>query len=235
MDNTNIVKGYYKPSVLEKFENALNDAYAEVAANPSMAPIISNRNSKMGEIASVSLLPFLTCPARCSESCGPFCYAAKIANLRPNVLRSYAINTILARDLPYRYWNAVSEAVKMVRYFRFHVSGDILNQNYLDYMVKCAKDNPHCDMLVFTKRYELINKYIRDVGEIPMNLHILFSGWTNLVPDNPYHFPETNVIPHGELPKPEWKMCGGNCFNCACRGVGCWQAKSGDTIAFPQH
>ena len=122
-----------------------------------------------------------------------------------------------------------------VRYFRFHVSGDILNYDYFSHMVQIAFSNPKTEILCFTKRFEIVNKWINDGGAIPGNLHILFSGWDNLKPINPYNFPETTVFAHESDFNENWKMCGGNCFNCACRGLGCWQAGKGDTIAFKLH
>lgn len=32
-----------------------------------------------------------------------------------------------------------------------------------------------------------------------------------------------------------WKICGGNCTECASCGIGCWELKPGETIAFYQH
>ncbi len=226
--------GYYNKTILAKFNAALRDAQKEVE-NGNDRVVISRSNSKMGAVASVSLLPFLTCPDRCKESCGEKCYAAKLANLRATVLKSYAVNTVLATKKPDVYWQAVDDACWQVRYFRFHVGGDIPNEDYLLHMIECARRHPETQMLAFTKRYELINHYIAAHGMLPTNLHILFSGWTNLTPDNPYRIAETNVIPHGGSPKEHWTLCGGNCFNCAKAGAGCWTATSGDVIAFPMH
>ena len=229
------VKGYDTPTIRALFQSALDHAMDAVRAGEDLRVRISDSNSKMGAVASVSLLPLLTCPARCNGSCSGLCYASKIANLRPAVRKAYAINTALAICRPDVYWSGIDYVVKGVRWFRFHVSGDILDYAYLEQMVIVARNNPHCQILCFTKRYELINKYLNEGGEIPNNLHILFSGWDDLLPDNPYSLPETNVILKGKAAKDNWLLCGGNCFDCACRGVGCWQAKNGDVIAFHQH
>jgi len=226
--------GYYNEKVLNKFADALNDAKTAVRAG-DIRVRFSNSNSKMGAVASVSTLPFLTCPDTCKWTCGVKCYAAKLANLRPSVLKSYAVNTAIAIYRPIEYWNQINEFCKGVRYFRFHVSGDILNAAYFHHMIDVANDNPKCEFLCFTKRYDVVNKWIDENGELPCNLHILFSGWTNLTPDNPYNLPETNVFTCDADFNDDWKVCGGNCFNCACRGVGCWQACKGDTIAFKMH
>ena len=229
-------KGYYNEKVLAKFNAALRDAIEGVKAGKYCTVKFSDGNRKMGAVASVSTLPFIGgCPASCKGTCGVKCYAAKIANLYPNVLANYAINTALAIRRPDLYWNHINDFVKGCRYFRFHVSGDIINAHYFDNMIEVARNNPHCEFLCFTKRYEIVNGWIEDNGELPCNLHILFSGWTNLTPVNPYNLPETNVYTCEEDFNDSWLTCGGNCFNCACRGVGCWQAKNGDIIAFKMH
>lgn len=226
---------YYNEKTINKFMEALNNAKHIVKSEAESHVKISNGNTKMGVVASVSTLPFLTCPDTCKGTCGVKCYAAKLANMRPTVLNAYAYNTALSIYKPKVYWEGINEACKAVRYFRFHVSGDITNMAYFHHMIDVAIDNPKTEILVFTKRYNVVNEWIEKNGDLPKNLHILFSGWTNLKPENPYNLPETNVIQKGCDPEESWKLCGGNCFNCACRGVGCWNANKGDVVAFNIH
>lgn len=228
-------KAYLTVDVMKEYVAELNRQKAEIAAGRKLSVSISNANSKMGAVASVSMLPGITCPASCLGTCGADCYAAKIANLRPSVRKSYAHNTALLELRPDVYWAGVEAAVMAVRYFRFHVGGDITGRRYFDYIAEIAKRNPKTEILVFTKRYHAVNSWISDNGELPSNLHVLFSGWEGVKPINPYNLPETNVFPRGGEPEEGWKVCGGNCFECACRGVGCWQAKAGDVIAFEKH
>ena len=224
---------YYNGQVLSKFRAALDAAKEDVRSGKVNTVSISKGNIKMGAVPSVSTLPFITCPGRCKGTCGAECYAAKIANLRTSVLVSYARNTALAMLKPELYWAGIDYAIKGTRFFRFHVSGDIMNADYFRKMVDAARNNPHCQILTFTKRYEIVNAWIAENGGLPENLHILFSGWENLQPENPYKLPETNV--YDTEPREEWLLCGGNCFECGCRGVGCWQARTGETIAFRKH
>lgn len=221
--------------VWERFNDALKVAIDDVKTGKDIRVRISNSNSKMGAVASVSTLPLITCPSCCIKTCGKKCYAKKLALLRPSVLRSYAINTAMSLCNPMEYWNQVSKAAGAFRYFRFHVSGDIIDDVYFSMMIGVAQENPNTQFLCFTKRYSIVNKYIENHGALPSNLHILFSGWQGLKPDNPYNLPETNVFTCEDDFNDDWKVCGGNCFNCACRGVGCWQAQAGDTIAFKIH
>ena len=210
------------------------DAIAKHKKLSSMVTI-SDGNTKMGKVASVSLLPLLTCPKRCRETCGKKCYAVKLCKLRPTVLNSYARNTAIQKVAMHAYFKAIDNAVKNVRFFRFHVSGDIPNKKYFRFMIKTAQENKHCEFLIFTKQYEIVNNWIASGNTIPQNMHILFSGWTNLKPTNPYNLPETNVYNTPEEMNKKWIPCGGNCLNCACKGSGCWTAKNGETIAFKIH
>lgn len=230
---------------IEKLKAAMDAAMEEVKAameggrDVSRLVTISGGNTKMGKVASVSLLPVLTCPARCNGTCGDKCYALKLAILRPSVLRSYARNTAVARLAPSAFWSAINKAMAKAEYFRFHVSGDIPGADYLHRVIGACKSAPHCQVLMFTKRFEIVNEYLYNGGVLPGNLHLLFSGWTNLFPTeygyNPYHLPETTVYAKDEDIRPEWTPCGGNCLDCAIHDGGCWAAKPGDTIAFKIH
>lgn len=173
---------------VEKLIAAQHDAEAEVRSaieaglDVSRLVSISGGNTKMGKVASVSLLPVLTCPKRCDGTCGDKCYAKKLAILRPSVLKAYARNTAVARLAPDAFFAAVNAAMRKAEFFRFHVSGDIPRPAYLGRVVRSCIDNPHCQVLMFTKRYEMVNRYIEECGPLPENLHCLFSGWTNLFP-----------------------------------------------------
>ena len=196
---------------------------------------VSPGNSKMGAIPSVSLPPVVTCAAGCK--CAQKCYAAKLCRLRPSVRNAYERNlAILAAD-PAAYWLQVKAAASVSRFFRFHVSGDIPSPEYLGEMLQVCKDLPGTQFLCFTKRFDLVNKYAAHFGVdfFPANLHLIFSAWPGMPMDNPHNFPVANVIFNGQAPADNWKICGGNCAECACAGVGCWELKSGEHIAFYEH
>ena len=223
--------------LLEALNSAKNEVQTAIENGKDVSKMvsISYGNNKMGKIPSVSLLPILTCPARCNGTCGDKCYAKKLAILRPSVMKAYARNTAVFMARPLDFFRAVERVMATSQLFRFHVSGDIPNSAYLAMVAYLANCNPFCKVLMFTKRYELVNNFIRDNGTIPSNLKILFSGWTNLKPDNPYGFPETTVYAKDEDFRPEWKACGGNCLDCALHCGGCWEAKNGETVAFKIH
>lgn len=196
---------------------------------------ISNGNSKMGKIPSVSLPPITTCPK--GAPCAKKCYARRLYNRYPSVKSAYDTNLAIFEQMPNQYFYQIDQALKMSRFFRFHVSGDIPTYGYFCQMVELANNNPHCEILAFTKQYEIVNTYLKNLilPYLPPNLHIIFSEWGNQKPTNPYNLPTAAVIFKDTEPLEDWKICGGNCAECACRGVGCWELKKGETIAFYEH
>ena len=197
---------------------------------------ISDGNSKMGKIPSVSLPPITTCPK--GAPCAKKCYAKRLYNRYPSVKSAYDNNLEIYRNNPAEYFRQIDSAVKMSRFFRFHVSGDIPSVDYFKRMIEIADHNPHCEILAFTKQYDLINYYLGNnllLPYLPLNLHIIFSEWGDKPIPNPYNLPTAAVIFKGIEPQEDWKICGGNCAECACRGVGCWELKKGETIAFYEH
>ena len=195
---------------------------------------ISPGNNKMGLIPSVSLPPVKTC-TNCKH-CAKKCYAAKLARLRPTVRNAWERNLDILNSDPASYWTQVRGAAATTRFFRFHVAGDITGPAYFAEMVKTAEQLPRTEFLVFTKNYPVVNSYLDAGNVIPENLHVIFSAWgDDLIPENPHKLPESNVIFKGEKPRENWKICGGNCAECACAGLGCWTVKNGETVAFYEH
>ena len=193
---------------------------------------VSNGNIKMGEIKSVSLPPVITCAENCG--CAKKCYAKRMCRFK-NVRESYFRNLEILNTDSKEYWRQVDESMCSSRFFRMHVSGDIPNYQYLLDMVEIVGNNPHCEVLVFTKRFNFVNDYIGNGGSIPSNLHILFSDWEGLAMDNPNNLPVAHVIFKGQEPQDNWNICGGNCLECAKAKANCWTLKNGEHVAFHEH
>ena len=194
---------------------------------------ISKGNSKMGAIPSVSLPPVITCPK--GAPCAKKCYAAKLCRIYPTVKKAYENNLNILQNNFNDYFEQVLKAARITKYFRWHVSGDIPSYSYFVNMVDIAEQLPETQFLAFTKNYNVVNSYITYDRKLPDNLKIIFSEWGNQKPDNPHNLPTAAVIFKGTEPAENWKICGGNCSECACRGVGCWELKQGETIAFYEH
>ncbi|MBO7669226.1 MAG: hypothetical protein J6S60_01430 [Oscillospiraceae bacterium] len=197
---------------------------------------ISYDVKKLAPIPSVSLPPVKTCPRGVPCAKKGECYVLNYLGRRPSVAASYDRNLAILREDPAAYWIQVKTAAVANKYFRYHVSGDIPDIEYLDNMVMTATEFPGTKFLAFTKAHKIINDYVRDGGTIPENLIIIFSAWgKELRPVNPYNFPVAELVQPGDVIPDDWKLCGGNCFDCACRGVGCWQLQRGEVIAFAKH
>ncbi len=195
---------------------------------------ISPGNKKMGTIPSVSLPAGLTCK-ECA--CQAKCYAKKLERLRPTVAAAYQRNLDVLRVDPTTYWREVEAAIMLSHYFRFHVSGDIPDGQYLANMAAIAQRQPHCQILCFTKKYELVNYFIESGGVIPKNLHMIFSGWVGLKMVNPFSFPEAHVRYRdgSTTAREDAKECSGNCTDCALTDCGCWTLKKGEQVVFKEH
>lgn len=194
---------------------------------------ISKGNRKLGAIPSVSLPPCTTCNP--NAPCFKKCYAVKVARIYKTASESYEKNLRILRANPSKYWATVYESAKMTKFFRYHVSGDIPNGEYFSHMVTIAEMLPDTRFLAFTKQYKTVNDFITNGGRIPPNLKIIFSNWGPWKCENPHGFPTCEIIFKGEEPADGWKVCGGSCTACACRGVGCWELKHGETIAIYEH
>ena len=194
---------------------------------------ISTGNRKMGAIPSVSLPPIITCK-NCS-TCAKKCYAAKLARIYKTVRQAWDRNLEIVTNDRDSYFFQIKAAAMIERFFRFHVSGDILDQDYLDRMCKLARECKGTTFLAFTKNYQDVNAYFESHKQ-PRNLKLIFSiPFDGAVIDNPHNLPTAAVILKGKEPDQNWKVCGGNCTECACKGVGCWELKKGETIAFYEH
>ncbi len=145
----------------------------------------------MGSISSVSLPSGVTCRSDCE--CSEKCYAKRLERLRKSVREAYKNNYDVLKSSPETYWREVEGAVMLSRFFRFHVSGDIPDKEYLGRMTSLAERNPHCEILCFTKKYEFVNRELGEGKKIPANLHLIFSVWRGLPLNNPYNLPEAHV------------------------------------------
>lgn len=195
---------------------------------------ISKGNSKLGAIPSVSLPSIKTC-RNCA--CQEKCYAQKLERLRPAVRNAYQHNLDVWLKDPETYWREVEASIMMSRFFRFHVSGDIPSFKYLINMVEIARRQPHCEILCFTKKYNLVNELVEQGGELPSNLHMIFSGWVGLEMANPFSLPEAHVrYRDGSTTAREDAIeCGGNCTECALTEGGCWNLQKGQQVVFNEH
>lgn len=194
---------------------------------------ISKGNAKMGAIPSVSLPPVITCAKGCK--CAKDCYAVKLCRIYPTVKKAYERNYKILMDNANAFFQQINDFCKTIRYFRWHVSGDIVSGAYFINMVSIAENNPHCKYLAFTKQFDIVNEYINSYGELPSNLKIIFSAWEGMEMNNPHDLPTAHVFKRDEEIPEHFKVCGGNCSDCICRGIGCWELVNGECMALIKH
>jgi hypothetical protein len=226
----------------ERNKAALEKAIQEVKEErvnewPSTFSVFAH-GSKTGDIPAVNRTPGTcgTCCMNCKE-----CYAKKGNFVRQNVIDANARRTALSIEKPETYWNMINAGVALQRYIRYFGSGDIGTKEYLAGMVKTAQNNPGTLFMAFTQYHDIVNAWIDENGELPENLIIIFStlcrgGTIN----NPHNMPVSVVVDEEEIPAvlaehPDWLMCGGSCEDCACRGLGCWRIRKGETIILKKH
>ena len=218
---------------LAKMVNARNEFAKDLE---DIHVYISSGNRKTGfSVPSVSLIPVADC-GNCS-SCSRLCYDLRNDCIYNGVTSTRAKNSALAHNAIDRYFFEIKKACKAFRFFRWHIGGDILNATYLAGVLDVAVCNPHCTFLIFTKRYDLINDYISNGGEIPSNLQVIFSAWPGAKMVNPYNMPVSSPLfvdgSHAAGPDPI--SCPGDCSNCAVMGSGCWTLKRGQGVVFAAH
>ena len=209
-------------------------------ANPDNLTIhISGGNTKLGSIMNISLPPVATC-TNCN-SCKHYCYAVRSYNRFTDTASGWNENHLLFLTDPSRYFHEISQAVKLQRFFRWHVSGDIVNGVYFAGMIQVAMENPKVEFLAFTKAYQIINAAIAAGTVIPSNLHLLFSAAPGVEMPNPYNIPECHINfadPGLNTYKGGAEFvyrCTGNCTECAVNGCGCFFLKPGDITLIDQH
>lgn len=198
---------------------------------------VSRGNSKMGSVPSVSLPPVKTCSPQAVKFCGRKCYVKRYVGRRMKTVgAAYERNLYILQHDPEKFWREVNGAVAMSTHFRLNVSGDIPDLDYLLHIAEIAQNNRHCQILIFTKQYEIVNECLKMTG-IPDNLHLVLSAWKGLEMDNPHNLPEAHVFYRDgtTTAKDGARYCSGNCFECAMDDNNCWSLKNGEQIIFKEH
>lgn len=189
-------------------------------------------NRKLGSIYAINLPAIKTC--RKDTPCAKLCYATKGNFLYPCVKNLYEENMRAFLEDSTQAENDINSQLPKEGFVRVHASGDFMNRDYFDMIVRIAKQNKKVRFMAFTKQYEIINSYLDEGNKLPANLKILFSGWYGLEMDNPHNLPTAYV----ELRKEEdirikksAMPCSGACYQC----FACWNVKKGQQVLFTQH
>ena len=135
---------------------------------------ISTKNDKMGRVHSVSLPPVTTCKnwQRCMNAKGDLiCYAVRMYKNKHygSIKKAYDRNLEILQADRKSYFLQIQADAMLQRFFRWHVSGDIIDIDYLDNMVKIARSCKGTTFMAFTKNYEDVNEYLTS-HKLPKNL-----------------------------------------------------------------
>jgi hypothetical protein len=202
-----------------------------MTGNENLDLIISKGNSKIGAVPNISHTP--------GDSCRPGvpclfdgCYAMKAYRMYPTVRKAWDQNLALWRANPTRF------VTKILLYlqdnnperFRYHVGGDIPDQDYVDMMVNVAANNEKTSFLAFTKKYEL------EFKDLPSNLTVVLSAWPGLE----FPYAKANNMPSAWLSEDPRAPTGSthiHCVNhCGDCDYKCWHAlKGGMSVIFNKH
>lgn len=214
----------YKKESLEKLVNLMREAEAKYHSTDinAIRLCLSTGNRKIGRVMNVSLPPVISC-GRCKE-CMFLCYDVKACLQYPGtVIDARVRNWVLLNRDRAEYFRRIDGKISRRRrnkYFRWHVAGDIIDRDSFENMVAIAERHQDFVFWTYTKMYHIVNGFLADGGQIPANLHIMFSEWRGLPMNNPYGLPEFRVVFKDE-DRPAGHYCPGNCDVCKATGRGC--------------
>ena len=195
---------------------------------------ISQGKSKLGTIANMSLTPGVTCSAEACKTClVEGCYACKSYRMYKSVKAAWDANTRLAtEDLETMESDLMAYfgSMNAPRFFRIHVGGDFVTEDYARMWARVMAANPSTNFLAFTKQWA----NVRNV-DFSDNASIVPSGWpgTTIPADILEKFGVAAYCDDGKTEIPADAIeCPGNCETC---GV-CWSlAKRGISVFFKKH
>jgi len=77
----------------------------------------------------------------------------------------------------------------LAAFFRFNAHGELINMIHLRNLIMIAEHNPHCNFALWTKRTDLIRKYLKDAKK-PKNLILVYSNpkINRIMTNPPKHF-----------------------------------------------
>lgn len=149
---------------------------------------------------------------RKTDSVCKSCYAStmekRFKGLRTNINTNSELlsSSILdGHDLPFINANV----------FRFHSTGELINDTHFINFINIAKKNPHCFFTLWTKRKSIINKVLSTTDK-PANLSLIYSiSKLNVSsPILPKNFDKTFSVHTKANPSKVGINCTGKCASC---------------------
>ena len=168
---------------------------------------ITEGNEKTGKAWNYNMSIELTCSHACECYKKGLCYACS------GCYQFTRNQMVYTENVAYFFNHSIAEIVETfqfaidcnptIKLFRFFTCGDIPNSKFIKIMVKLAINNPDIEFWTYTKKYQLINTYIDEHGNLPDNLTVIFSHWLNsdgsyFPMNNPNNMPTSEFIPIGQ-------------------------------------
>lgn len=176
---------------------------------------ITQGNKKIDHTFNISLPPISVCA---NLPCYKICYARAAYDMYPDVKKAWGNNLDFFLNDPKNYFRAIiifilSES-QPVRFFRWHVGGEIVNDTYFEGMKQVALACPKTRFMVFSKRYHLHSQ------TWPKNLQVNFSSHPDMempqevIDNHPIAWMNDGLEPRIETVGKKPFLCLGHCADC---------------------
>lgn len=202
--------------------------------------ICTLNNKKLGGGILQCNMPYIT-TCRADAPCKKECYCHKGHLLLVNKYHQKRYEAYKAdNDLFFKKIDMELQTTNF-SFFRWHSSGDIVDERYFLGMVETAKNHPEVKFLAFTKKYEIVNRFLDEGNEIPNNLSILFSAWgAGWSFPNPHNLPVSHIETGNAefdsvIPTENVHKCSGFCGTCVKGEHNCWTLKKGECVVIHKH
>lgn len=208
-------------------------------------------NAKTGRVGCYNLPIEYTCMHDCECYKDRNCYACRGCYCFHDNQAQYAENLKFYREVDdftfvtYVSWYIMTENLSLFRYF---TCGDIPDMRFVRLICEIARKNPHVRFWLYTKKYRLVNRFVRENGlaTIPENMVIIYSHWLNrdgtyYPMENPYNFPTSEFIPIGREEETARVTHVCPCSdpdtieNCATCKTPCYNLQHGQSMALLEH
>lgn len=244
----------YSNKTIRKYVRRANAVFAFLSTEKTenIRFCVSYGNKKIGKVLNVSKAPIFTCKGLC-KGCAGFCYDVKACLQYGNVLEARIRNTVIFlrdRDDFFKRIRQAMNARKKDFFLRYDVGGEIVDSDEVSRIVKLAIDYSHFIVWTYTKNHKAVNDFVKAnsatwkqiengtlpgtrenmekcrLETVPKNLVIMFSRVDANEIDNPFFFPEFNVVTNENGKKIDAPYCNGNCTECRKNHMGCTNGES---------
>lgn len=210
---------------------------------------VSKGNSKIGKTLNFSFPIEKTCRKDCECYKLKICYGCSGCYLFGSNQARYSENfNYYVNHSTKEFVNMISKAIIKLNSdtVRFNNVGDIPDMRFITCLDILADTFPDVSFYGYTKKYEIVNRWIAENGFYHSNLTIIFSHWLNrdgsyFPMDNKYNLPISEFIPIGMeyLTEKVTHICPcsnpdfiGTCKDC---DYPCKDLKPGESMALLEH